>query len=88
MRSVEDSPIAKISDRDLYIQTGAEPGCHIAGRSLIQCYCPRAAIRQSGCLIRIETAHTFRDVIRRDDTAIGVTECQVREMPDSLKVYQ
>lgn len=45
---------------------------------------PSGTVDASSELSRI----AFRDVIRRDDTAIGVTECQVREMPDSLKVYQ
>ncbi|MEG2005094.1 MAG: hypothetical protein RR014_03565 [Bilophila sp.] len=30
----------------------------------------------------------FRNVIRKDDVAIGVSACEVGEMPESLKVYQ
>ena len=47
-------------------------------------HCPHTAIRHCGRLVRELSRIAFRDVIRRDDTAIGVTECQVREMPDSL----
>lgn len=45
---------------------------------------PSGTVDASSELSRI----AFRDVIRRDDRAIGVSECKIREMPASLKVYQ
>lgn len=45
---------------------------------------PSGVVDASSELSRI----ALRDVIRRDDRAIGVTECQVRDMPASLQVYR
>ena len=77
---------ARQSDRDRHVQIGAEPGLqHCRTEPHPE---PLSPHRHHGTvvrLVRIEQDCLPVDAIRRDDTAIGVTECQVREMPDLLK---